>query len=329
MRNTKANTPGTTPATGTAGQHDQGSAASALMVGTACYLFSSVFWGMNIPFTAVLFKTFDPFFLSAVRVVIAMILLGAIAWASHGAGALRIPLRASRFALLTLTMAAFFTFYNLGLRYTNPITAAALMAGTPVYAAITMRLVTGTPLERGFHGAALLTIIGAGIAIYGRGSASGQGLSLQGGEIFVVASLVSWTLYSIFAQRWFPRETPQIQRTFVSMIGTSVWLAISWLVFYRLGMAGGPKVSPDSQALLFLFATAILATGLGGVTWNIGVNRIGLMPGSVWQNTVPVFGVLIALPFGFVPTGEQILGGMIVLTGVLYMQWHKLRQAKR
>jgi drug/metabolite transporter (DMT)-like permease len=329
MNGTNARQSGTTDTRVAALQHDQSSAKNALAVGTACYLFSSVFWGMNIPFTAVLFKTFDPFFLSWVRVVIAMVLLGTIAWASHGSRALHIPLAAPRFAMLTLTMAAFFTFYNLGLRYTNPITAAALMAGTPVYAAITMRLVTGTPLERGFHGAALLTIIGASIAIYGRGSASGQGLSLQGGEIFVIASLVSWTLYSIFAQRWFPRNTPQIQRTFVSMTGTSVWLAISWAVFYRLDMAGGPKVSPDSQAMLFLFATAILATGLGGVTWNIGVNRIGLMPGSVWQNTVPVFGVLIALPFGFVPTGEQILGGIIVLSGVLYMQWHKLRTAIR
>ncbi|MEK9777076.1 MAG: DMT family transporter [Quisquiliibacterium sp.] len=303
--------------------------SNALAVGTACYLISCVFWGMNIPFTAVLFKTFDPFLLSVIRVVIAMTLLGVIAWASRGLGTLRIPLSASRFALLSFTMAAFFTFYNLGLRYTNPITVAALLAGTPVYTAITMRLVIGAPLERGFNGAALLTIIGAGIAIYGRGSASGQGLSLQGGEIFVIAALVSWTLYSMFAQRWFPSSTPQIQRTFVSMIGTSVWLSASWLVFERLGMAGGPKVPPDAQALVFLFATATLATAVGGLTWNIGVNRIGLMPGSVWQNTVPVFGVLIALPFGFVPTAEQILGGVIVLSGVLYMQWHKLRQARR
>ena len=300
---------------------------SALVTGTACYLFSSLVWGMNIPFTAVLFKTFDPFFLSAVRVAIAMLILGTLAFFTLGSRALRNPLPASRFIWLTLTMGAFFTFYNLGLRYTNPITAAALMAGTPVYAAITMRLAIGARLEPGFWGAATLTVIGAAIAIYGRSSASGQGLSLQGGEIFVIAALVSWTLYSIFSQRWFPAETPQLQRTFVSMTGTCIWLALSWLVFHQFDMAGGAKIPPDLQAISFLIITGTLATGLGGVAWNIGVNRIGLMPGSVWQNTVPVFGVLIAIPFGFHPTGEQIIGGGVVMSGVLYMQWLKFRRA--
>jgi hypothetical protein len=29
--------------------------------------------------------------------------------------------------------------------------------------------------------------------------------------------------------------------------------------------------------------------------------------------------------FGFVPTGGQVLGGALVLTGVLVMQWQRIR----
>jgi drug/metabolite transporter (DMT)-like permease len=58
-----------------------------------------------------------------------------------------------------------------------------------------------------------------------------------------------------------------------------------------------------------------------------GVNRVGLAAGSLWQNTVPVFGVLIALLFGILPTREQLLGGVVVMAGVFYMQWRKSRPA--
>ncbi len=304
------------------------SPANALAVGTACYLFASVFWGMNIPFTAIMFRSFDPFFLAPLRTVLATLLLGAIAATSLGWRAFGVPMRASRFAWMTLAMAGFFVFYNLGLRYTNPITAAAIMAGAPVYAAVTVRLMTGAPLERGFAGAAALTLVGAGIAIYGRASETGAGLRLQGGEVLIVLSLVCWTVYSLFAQRWFDAKVPQLQRTYVSMLGTTVWLAACWALARAADVAGPPNLAPDAQAVWMLLATAIFSTALGGVAWNIGVNRIGLIPGALWQNTVPVFGVLIALLFGIVPTAQQVLGGAVVLSGVLYMQWRKVRQLR-
>jgi drug/metabolite transporter (DMT)-like permease len=47
----------------------------------------------------------------------------------------------------------------------------------------------------------------------------------------------------------------------------------------------------------------------------------------MWQNTVPVFAVLISLVFfSVIPLPEQVLGGAIVLAGVVYMQWQQLRE---
>lgn len=301
--------------------------ANALAVGTAAYLFASVFWGMNIPFTAVLFETFDPFLLAAVRVALATLILGGLGAATFGWQAFGVPMPLRRFAAMTLTMSAFFVFYNLGLRYTNPITAAAIMAGSPVYAAITVRVLTGAPLERGFGGAALLTVLGAAIAIQGRADAGAGTLRLQGGEPLIVLSLVAWSVYSIFAQRWFEPSIPQLRRTYVSMLGSTAWLALAWAIAHAAGMVGPPNLSPDARATAFLLATAVFSTALGGLAWNIGVNRIGLIPGALWQNTVPVFGVLIAMLFGFIPTLAQIGGGAVVIAGVLYMQWCKLRHA--
>ena len=70
-------------------------------------------------------------------------------------------------------------------------------------------------------------------------------------------------------------------------------------------------------------------TTLGNVLWNIGVARLGVNAGMMWQNTVPVFAVLISLVFfGVRPLFEQVLGGALVLGGVLYMQWNRMREQR-
>lgn len=296
-----------------------------LITGTACYLFASLSWGANLPLTAQLFRAFDPFLLSTVRVAMASVILGALLFATQRPARLALGMSFGRFALTSLAAACFFALYNLGIRYTNPITAAALMAGVPVYTAITMRLVMGTALERGFGGAAILTLIGAGVAIYGRANASGQTLVLQGGEPLILLALVCWVLYSIAAQRWFEPKAPQLWRTCTGLAGASVWLVLIWGGLHGLGLAGALHGPLETDLIVWLLITAVFSTALGGYAWNIGVARIGLAAGSIWQNTVPVFGVLIAMLFGLVPTIEQVAGGVIVLTGVGWMQWRKSR----
>jgi drug/metabolite transporter (DMT)-like permease len=300
-------------------------ATGALLTGTLCYLFSSVVWGANVPLTAVLFRTFDPFFLSPLRVVIATVVLGGIVIAAFGWRALRVPVERNRLLVMSFALASFFFLYNLGLRYTNPITAAAIMAGSPVYAALTLRVFGRAPLEKGFWRAAALTLVGAGIAVYGRASDTGQSLHLEGGEPLLLIAYAGWTLYSIWAQRWFDPSVAQLRRTFVSTVGTVMWLTLAWAGLLAIGFVDAPTKAPDAEAVTYLLITAVLATALGGVTWNIGVNRIGLAAGSLWQNTVPVFAVLISMLFGLRPTPEQVLGGALVIGGVLYMQWRKQR----
>ena len=290
-------------------------------VGTACYFFAAFFWGLNIPVTTKLFDSFDPYFLADVRVLIAALVLCVVSVATSGLKTLTMPISFKRLALISLALAAFFSLYNLGLKYTHPITAVAIMAATPVYAAITLRLTTGGALQPGFWVAALLSIIGTAIAILGRPDASVSSLSLQGGEILIVLSYVSWNLFSILAQRWFAVEVPQLQRTYLAMAGAVVWMTLVWATVWRIGLIGAPNLAPSQRDLIFVLITAVFSTGLGVAAWNLGVKRIGLAAGAVWQNTVPVFGVLIAIAFGIMPTAAQLLGGAIVLAGVFYMHW--------
>jgi drug/metabolite transporter (DMT)-like permease len=295
----------------------------ATLTGLAAFLVTSVFWGANVPVTAVLFGTFDPYWMQIWRVSIGTVALAAIVVATQGAKALAIPIPLGRFVMLGLGISLFLLVYNVGLRYTNAITAAAVMVGSPVYTALFLRVFNGTPFDKGFWVAALLTAIGGTIAVLGRADAAG--LSLQGGEPLIALSIIFWALYSLGAQKWFVSAETQIRRTYVSTlsaIGCSVAL---WILCRLAGIAGPPNTEPGVEAVVMLVTIAVLATAVGGATWNIGVSRLGIAVGSLWQNAVPVFAVLISMAFGIYPTGQQILGGAIVMAGVAYMQWLRFR----
>jgi drug/metabolite transporter (DMT)-like permease len=296
----------------------------SLLSGTLSYLVASVLWGLNIPLTASLLKSFDPFWISPSRYVIASLVLGALVWASLGVRQLRSPISAARLAAMSLSVAAFLLFFNLGLSYTQPITAAAITAGSPVYVAVVSRMMTGARLERGFWGATLLTVVGAAIAIYGKADATGQGIKLQGGEFLLVLALASWTVYSILAQRWFTPDTPALRRTFLSSLGAVPWLLLFWALARVFGFAGHPNLNPTPVAWGNLLIASVFCTALATVAWNMGVARLGIATGAMWQNLVPVFAVLISLIFfGVTPLPAQLLGGAVVMAGVLYMQWQK------
>jgi len=189
------------------------------------------------------------------------------------------------------------------------------------------RLMTGARLERGFTPACLLTLLGAGIAIYGRAKANGGNVDLRGGEIFTLVAILFWTVYSILAQSWFPPAVGQLRRTYLSTLWAIPWLILFWLMAWSAGLAGPPNLRQSAAVWRDLVITAAFCTALATVGWNTGVARLGISAGAMWQNTVPVFAVLISLVFyGLVPLPEQLLGGAVVLAGVLYMQWQRLRR---
>ena len=77
-----------------------------------------------------------------------------------------------------------------------------------------------------------------------------------------------------------------------------------------------------------LIGVAMMASGMGSFAWNIGASRLGVAVASLWVNLVPFFAVLWSMAYGFMPNVYQIVGGLVALGGVVYMQWRKLRASR-
>jgi len=300
---------------GREGRHLAGAFAAMLFVGAS--------WGANLPVTKVMLGHFDLMPMAALRTAAATAALAALLWAVEGQRALRIDLAPGRFFALGLLMGGFFACYAFGIYLSNPITAALVGVAGPLVSAATVWLVTRQAFDPGFGVALSLTVVGglilASSTMLGRGNAT-----FRGGEIIVLLSSSIWTLYSLKAQAWFKDES-QLHRAYVASLSALGWLALCGVAMVALGRARQPFGVGDAWVWTQLIATAVLASGLGGYYWNVGASRLGVPIASLWVNLVPFFAVLWAMAYGFMPNGYQIVGGLVALSGVVYMQVRKLR----
>ena len=190
-----------------------------------------------------------------------------------------------------------------------------------------MRAVTGARFDPGFATALGLTLLGGAILVSGSLLGAGS-VTLGGGEIIVLASNALWTLYSLKAQAWFGRAS-QLHRTYVASLSAMGWTVLLSLVLVGLGWARSPVTVADPWVWTQLLAVAVFASALGGYFWNVGASRLGVAVASLWVNLVPFFAILWSMAYGFMPNAYQILGGLVALSGVVYMQWRKLQTTHR
>jgi drug/metabolite transporter (DMT)-like permease len=293
----------------------------------AAMVFVGASWGANVPISKVMLDYFDLIPMSAIRTFVAGVILAVLLVLLEGPTALRIGLGFRRFALLGLMMGGFFVVYTLGIQFSNPITAAAVAVAGPLVSATTVRLVTGLRFDPGFPVALVLTLLGGAILASSTLVGSGS-VTFGGGEIIVLLSNSIWTLYSIKAQAWFDRAS-QLHRTYVASLSAFGWMLLISLVLITLGWSRSPLAVTDGWVWAQLLTVALFASGLGGYFWNIGASRLGIAVASLWVNLVPFFAVLWSMAYGFVPNLYQILGGLVALSGVVYMQWRRLQTVPR
>ncbi|HTR87366.1 MAG TPA: DMT family transporter [Reyranella sp.] len=288
----------------------------------AAMLFVGAAWGINLPITKVMLGHFDLIPMATLRTAVATAALAGLIWLVEGRRALRVDLGVGRFLALGFILTSFFFAYALGLYWSNPITAATIQVAGPLISAATVRLVTGQRFDPGFGVALGLSLLGG--AILSSSSLFGSGpITFGGGEVIVLLSSGIWTLYALKAQAWFDRAS-QLHRTYVASLSSTGWLILGSIILIALGFARSPFGAGDSWIWTQLLITAFISSGLGTYGYNFGASRLGVAVASLWVNLTPFFAVLWSMAYGFMPNAYHIVGGLVALLGVVYMQGRKL-----
>ncbi len=274
-------------------------------------------WGTLIPAAKVVLLDLDAWTLSALRVVAAAGVLLVASVAIDGVGWLRaIPWR--RALALGSGVAGFSLIYTVGVALSNPIPAIIVSGASPAASALYAAVAFRQPLPRGAIGAFALSTTGAVIAALGNVS-SNAATGVRGGEVLLIVAALTWTWYSLKAQQWLG-SWGQHRIAAVSYFGAAAVIAPIYAVLLAAGIAVTPTAVPAAPSLALLVWMIFAVTLLGGILWNYGVSRIGIIVTSLYLNLIPLFGIATAAAFGSYPTGQQLIGCALVVTGVALLR---------
>jgi drug/metabolite transporter (DMT)-like permease len=295
-------------------------ASLALQVRPQVYvklLFVAAFWGGTFIAGRVLAQAVPLLTAATGRFAIAVALLLAVAWKREG-GLPRLD-RSQLLATLGLGVTGIFL-YNVcffGALSRMPAGRTALfIALNPIVVALASALLLRERLGRTRWLGIALAFVGAAVVIT-RGSPLSAlydlGQSVGVGELLMLGGICAWAAYTLIGRVALRGLTP---------IAATTWSAIWGLAL--LALAAVPELTSLDAARftwkvwLSMAYLGVFGTVLGFVWFNEGVKAIGPSRTAIFNNLVPVFGVVFAaLLLGEPVLASMVVGGVLALAGVM------------
>ncbi len=283
-------------------------------------LLTAAGWGSQVPLTTVLLANLPPFLLAAIRYSMAAPVLAVLIALLERGSVLPINLPWRRILMLGgFGVAGFGTCYTFGIAYSGPITAAAILATAPVVAAVMDWVILGQRLSRRSIMPIVLTVAGGLLVAFGQTYSGHEG---YGGIGLLVLGCACWTWYSMKAQAWLaPLGIGQLRLTMVTSAAAGLCLWLVFAVTTAIGLQPPPVAWPAVSDLAILGYLIVVPTAICIALWNLGAARLGVTIATIVLNLSPVFAVLLSIAIGIEPTPLQLIGGVVTLLGVIWLQF--------
>lgn len=169
------------------------------------------------------------------------------------------------------------------------------------------------------HQARLLESIGVGVSFVGvmvivsRGDPVVlAGLSLNAGDLWMLAAVLSWALYTL-GLKWRPAGLhPMALLAALTMIGLLVLAPLVWVE-----LSSGARLHLTTPALFGVAYTGIFPAFLGYVFYNRAVGEVGASRAGLFIHLMPAFSTILAMLFlGEAPRAYHFFGIALILTGI-------------
>jgi drug/metabolite transporter (DMT)-like permease len=270
----------------------------------------ALIWGVNFPVLKYATAAIPPIPFTAMRVVIAGLVMFGIAAFRRRPWPAR-PVALKLVALGVLGHGFYQLLFINGLARTKVGNAALIVAAAPAFIALVSR---ARGIERlkplNFAGVAL-SITGVGLVVLGSTATTAPGASVLGTAL-VFCGVLCWTAYTVLLQP-FVRATDPIQIAALTMIGGILPLlfiapsALANLDWRAIG--AGPWVG--------LMYSSVISMGVAYLFWYRGLKYLGPTRTAVYTNLQPPIAIAIAWIFLHdAPTVWQGLGTGTIMTGI-------------
>jgi drug/metabolite transporter (DMT)-like permease len=273
---------------------------------------TSLFWSLNWVIGRAIVGHVSPFTLACIRWIVAVAVMLPVAWPD-----IRAHWPAIRRHWRTIVWLGFWgtglhnVFAYVGLQYTTATNGVILNSSIPIMIILLGWLVYRDTITR--VQAVGVAVSAAGVAaILTRGDVSVLAdLSLNKGDLIVLAGMVFWAAYTIFL-RMKPEDLSGL--AMLAACGCVGVAILAPLAAIEIAFFGG-RVEFNPATLAAMLYLGIFPSFVGYVFWNRAVAEVGSNIAGIFVHLMPAFGSLLAWMF----LGEHIqlfhLAGIALILG--------------
>lgn len=204
------------------------------------------------------------------------------------------------------------TFSYIALQYTTATSAILLNSFIPVATIALAFLFFGKRLNRQEALGVAVSLSGVMVLVAQGSLETLLALSLNIGDLWMLAAVLSWGLYTVGLQ-WRPQGVHP-------MLLLAAFIAVGLLAqapLYVWEIAAGRSIVLTAQSIGGILYAGVVAAFLGFLCYNAGVAAIGPARGSLFIHLIPVFGtILSALLLGERPQPYHLAGIALVFAGI-------------
>jgi drug/metabolite transporter (DMT)-like permease len=274
-------------------------------------ILANLFWAGNYVFGKYVVTEMSPLWITFSRWFLALLLLFPISYFIERPN-YREVFKNSWFPLFCMGILGVIG-YNLllygALEFTSPMNAALVNALNPAMMVIISFLVLKERLTWVSLGGFLISLIGVLLILTKGHLELVFQTSYNRGDLMMLAANLVWVFYSIIGKKLsIPPITATAASVFISIIILLPFLYVQPFDFERLSMKG-------ISGIIYMW---IFPSVCSFVFWNIAVKKVGPSQAGIYLNLITVFTAIISIMIGENITSSQIIGGLLVLTGVYF-----------
>jgi drug/metabolite transporter (DMT)-like permease len=282
----------------------------ALSPGILALIAASTIWGSTFVITKSLMTSISPFMVVSLRLIISVLAL--TPFALRKGFRLKMIFR-KEYLLYGLTgIALYYGPATIGLSLSSSANAALIQAVIPAVVALLSVIILKGKLSP-LHSFGIGLSIAGILLVSGNPSTSGQ--STLVGNLLIIASVVSWSIYNIQSHRLPEQVDPIVSTTASFYTGVLYLLPFTGWEIVRSGF---PQITlPAWGALVYL---GVVASALAYFLWNFGLSKMEASLAAPFINLIPIIGLTLSILTGEPVSLLQITGGLVAIIGVLITQ---------
>lgn len=250
----------------------------------------TLIWGLNFSVVKYVLVFLAPFTFNALRYLLAALLMWFICWRRKEK--IRIQ-KGDLIPLILLGLLGQFLYqvlFIIGINMTLAANAAVILGTNPIWVAILSHYFFEEKLTvfkligifSAFAGMIFVILGGAGSFLID--------LHTLSGDLIILTAAAIFGLYTLLAKRFLHRYSPLHMNTLMLTFGGAA-----------LFIAGIPSLLQTNfhavpvQAYACIIYNGSLSIGLAYILWNNGLQKLGAVHTSNYQNLVPVFGLILSV----------------------------------